>query len=106
MNRVEKELARRQSEAREGLTDDEIACLDKAEAEEAELLRQARALHAQIFPEEYDHMLDSNADASMRRRGINPMSTQAIETARLFRAEPGFNEPYSDYTWAGPETLH
>lgn len=105
MNREKKELARRRAEARLGLTDDEIARLDKEEAEEAELVRLARALHARIFPEEYDDVLDSSTDANMRRRGINPVSPQAIETARLFRAELGFKEAYADYTRAGSETL-
>lgn len=105
MNREKKETTRRRAEARSGLTEEEITRLDKEEIEEAELLRQAHALHACIFPEEYDHVYDISSERKMRRGGINPMSPETVEAARLFRAKLGFREPYSDYTLAGRETL-
>ncbi|WP_370214153.1 hypothetical protein [Mesoflavibacter profundi] len=33
-------------------------------------------LHAEIFPEEFDFMSDSFADAAIRRNGTNPMSEE------------------------------
>ncbi|WP_281189366.1 hypothetical protein [Vibrio diabolicus] len=33
-------------------------------------------LHAELFPEEYDFIYDSNVDAKQRARGENPMSKQ------------------------------
>lgn len=105
MNRVKKEIARRRAEARARLSEAQIAALDAKEASDAALMREARGLHARIFPEEYDHMFDSGSDAKMRRRGANPMSDEAMETARRFRASLGFTDDVSDYTRTGPQTL-
>ncbi|MDW3116924.1 MAG: hypothetical protein R8G60_03420 [Roseovarius pacificus] len=54
---------------------------------------EARTWHAKLFPEEYDFVYDSSADAQDRRRGVNPMSAEYIEKANARRAELGFG-PY------------
>jgi hypothetical protein len=56
-------------------------------------LTLARSLHIQIFPEEYDCILDSIADAYERSKGINPMSSEYIERVNKRRAKLGFG-PY------------
>ncbi len=38
--------------------------------------RALQQLHAELFPEEYDFIYDSNVDAKRRARGVNPMSEQ------------------------------
>ena len=53
----------------------------------------ARSLHIDIFPEEYDCILDSIADAYERSKGINPMSSEYIERVNKRRAKLGFG-PY------------
>ncbi len=43
--------------------------------------RALQQLHAELFPEEYDFIYDSNVDAKRRARGENPMSEKyQIET--------------------------
>ncbi|WP_298441545.1 hypothetical protein [uncultured Ferrimonas sp.] len=51
--------------------------------------QRVRQLHNALFPEEYDFMLDSPADAKRRRRGHNPMSAQYIATVAKRRAQLG-----------------
>jgi hypothetical protein len=58
--------------------------------EEAALREQARSWHIDLFPEEYDHMYDSSADASSRRRGLNPMSSEYTAKVNARRTEMGF----------------
>ena len=46
-------------------------------------------LHAEIFPEEFDFMSDSIADAAMRRNGTNPMSEEYTTKINLKREKLG-----------------
>jgi hypothetical protein len=72
MNRVEKEIAKKRAKEREGLSDEEIVKLGLYES-------LVNELHFELFPEEYDCMMDSIADARDRRRGKNPMHPQYTE---------------------------
>ncbi|WP_372982667.1 hypothetical protein [Marinobacter sediminum] len=49
----------------------------------------ARSIHAEWFPEEYDHFYDSIADASDRRTGINPMSAEYTQRVNERRRKLG-----------------
>ena len=49
-----------------------------------------RQYHQALFPEEYDDCYDSVADASDRKRGINPMSEVYISHVNSRRRDLGF----------------
>ncbi len=87
MNRYKAEEERKRREARAGLSDEEIKALDREEARNAEIVEHARKIHIEWFPEEYDHMYDSIADANDRAKGINPMSAEYIAEVGARRAE-------------------
>ena len=70
MNKAKKEEARKLREAYENRSQDELQEVDQQRRNEA----LAKEIHVELFPEEYDHMMDSISDAKDRRRGINPMS--------------------------------
>jgi hypothetical protein len=89
MNRYRKEQIQKRAEARKGLTEEETAELDKEEAAEEKILQLTRKLHLEMFPEEYDFMLDDVADANRRQRGENPMNTDYIEKVQRRREEHG-----------------
>lgn len=78
MNRIKKEELRKYREARAGLSLEEIEALDRREAEEKAFEDQSQLWHGRLFPEEYDFLLDSNADASERALGKNPMSDSFV----------------------------
>jgi len=46
-------------------------------------------LHLELFPEEYDYIYDSIADAKDRRRGLNPMSQAYIDKTNERRISLG-----------------
>lgn len=52
--------------------------------------QEARRLHVELFPEEYDFMYDSSVDAKERVRGINPMDSDYIKRTNLIRNKIGF----------------
>lgn len=56
---------------------------------DAELMDQARTLHLALFPEEYDHIHDSAAEAQLRRQGISPMSETYLAERNAFRESLG-----------------
>jgi len=60
----------------------------KGEDEAQQPLR--RELHAALFPEEYDHVYDSIAEAKDRQRGVNPMNADHVEKTNTLRAQLGF----------------
>ena len=73
-----------------------------------EALQQlGRELHAELFPEEYDHMYDSASEAKDRQRGKNPMNAKNVEKMNALRAQLGFTpfsvgpDAYNDdtYSW-------
>ena len=72
MNRFKKEEARAQLKAREGLSDAEIKRLDEQNALKERFSGIARTIHAEWFPEKYDHQLDSISDAADRERRDQP----------------------------------
>ena len=76
MNRLEKEKLRKYREARAGKTAEEIAEIDRLEAIQQAIEERAEWIHEELFPEEYDFIYDSTADAAARRRGDNPMSDE------------------------------
>ncbi|MCH8529209.1 MAG: hypothetical protein LAT65_00010 [Saccharospirillum sp.] len=95
MNRLKKEEARKYREAREGLTEAEVKQMDKKEASQQALEELTRQIHLEWFPEEYDFMMDSSADAKDRKRGVNPMSQDYTERANARRQALGV-EPLGD----------
>lgn len=56
------------------------------------LVKMAQDLHLELFPEEYDEIYDSIADARDRRNGINPMSSEYINRTNADRLALGFSE--------------
>lgn len=105
MNRVMKEEARKHQAAREGLSESELRELELYEARKRKLESRARNIHFELFPEEYDFMMDSISDAKDRRRGINPMSEEYTECANARRKELGVSPlgpngmPVSKESW-------
>ena len=63
MNRYKAEQTRAHREARIGKTPAEIEVLDREDSLKASLQELAHQIHAEKFPEEYDHYYDSIADA-------------------------------------------
>ncbi len=105
MNRFRKEETRAHQKAREGLSAAETKLLDEQEARDTAIASLAKDIHMEWFPEEYDHQLDSIADAADRRSGINPMNadyTQRVNERRqkLGVAPLGANGmPTSNEAW-------
>lgn len=105
MNRYRKEELRKYREARAGVPELEIKRLDSEEALEREVTDLARSIHGKRFPEEYDHMYDSIADANDRASGKNPMNAEYIAKVAARRAKAGVTAlsesgmPVSDDTW-------
>lgn len=84
---MKKEEIRKHKEARKGLTAEQVKVLDAREAVEGFIEKRARSIHAERFPEEYDFLADSVADASERGRGVNPMSAEYIAQTNKRREE-------------------
>lgn len=105
MNRFKKEEARAHQKAREGLSEAEIKRVDEQDALNERISGIARSIHADWFPEEYDHQLDSIADAADRKRGISPMSADYTEGVNERRRKLGVQPlgangmPTSDESW-------
>lgn len=81
MNKVKKYEAKKLREAYETMSKEELQNL----ARRQNLQALAKEIHFELFPEEYDFMMDSNSDVRDRRRGINPMSeeyTQRVNARR------------------------
>jgi hypothetical protein len=89
-NRWKKEEARKRREARRGLSTDEVKALDEKEDALEELWAETQNFHGELFPEEYDFMLDSIADARIRARGDNPMSSEYQDKVNQRRERLGF----------------
>ena len=85
MNKAKKEEARKLREAYEKLSQEELQEL----AQQRRIEALAKEIHFELFPEEYDYMMDSNSDANDRRRGINPMSADYTAKVNARRAELG-----------------
>jgi hypothetical protein len=60
---------------------------------ESEVEKLAEHMHFAIFPEEYDHFYDSEADTKKRQAGISPLSEKYIGQVNERRKTLGF-EPY------------
>ncbi len=83
MNKAKKEKARKLREAHENLSPEELQEFERKQR----IMALAKEIHSEMFPEEYDFMMDSNADANDRRRGINPMSEEYTERVNARRKE-------------------
>jgi hypothetical protein len=79
MNRFKKEEKRKYKEARKGLSQEQIAALDKKERLDARIDELAHKIHCDKFPEEYDFIYDSRSDLADRNKGKNPMNQEYIE---------------------------
>lgn len=105
MNRYRREELRKHREARAGLSELEIKRLDSEDALEHEITDLARSIHGKRFPEEYDHMYDSIADANDRASRKNPMNAEYITKVAARRAGAGVaalsesGMPVNDDTW-------
>ena len=87
---MKKEELRRYREAREGLSPEEVAELDRRGREEQAFEKEVQLWHGRIFREEDDFYFDSGADARDRARGINPMSERYIRRTDARRRALGF----------------
>lgn len=85
MNKAKKEEARKLREAYENLSKEELKEFERKRRIEA----LAEQIHVELFPEEYDFMMDSTSDANDRRRGINPMSADYTAKVNARREELG-----------------
>lgn len=83
MNKAKKEDARKLREAYEKLSTEEL----QEFAQQRRIEALAKEIHFELFPEEYDHMMDSISDAKDRRRGINPMSVDYTAKVNARREE-------------------
>lgn len=95
MNRQMKEEKRKHDEARKGLSDEQIAALDKKDLLNSRINDLTHEIHVKKFSEEYDFMHDSTWDASDRNSGKNPMNQEYIEKINKKRKELGVS-PLSD----------
>ena len=89
MNKFKKEQQRKFSEARKGLSAEQIEKLDEEDKIKEKVEALAKKIHVEKFPEEYDFMYDSNVDVSNRSKGINPMSKEYIDKVREKREKQG-----------------
>lgn len=85
MNKAKKEAARKLREAYENLSPEELQEFERNRRIES----LAEQIHHELFPEEYDFMMDSISDAKDRRRGINPMSDDHTAKVNARREELG-----------------
>lgn len=92
-------------EARKGLTSEKINTLNVEEAENIAVVKLARKIHAERFPEEYDFMYDSHVDVSDRRKGKNPMSDEYIAKVREKRRREGMSQPSEDGMATSDDTM-
>jgi hypothetical protein len=90
-NRWKKEEIRKRREARQGLTPEQVKALDEKEAADEALLAETRKFHGDLFPEEYDFMLDDISDARTRARGENPLSSEYQDEVNQRRERLGFS---------------
>ena len=75
---------------------DEKRNVSASQKDEGETQHQlGRELHADLFPEEYDHMYDSASEAKDRKRGISPMNVEYLEKTNARQAQLGFT-PFND----------
>ncbi|TQD36249.1 hypothetical protein [Haloflavibacter putidus] len=82
------------NEYQEYFSEKEIVELKQIQQSSGTLAAKAKALHAVLFSEETDFMLDSSSDAKDRSRGINPMSAEYTKRMNSKREAFGI-EPLS-----------
>jgi hypothetical protein len=63
---------------------------DENDLAEQEFERRVRERHIELFPEEYDHMFDSNSEARERRKGMSPMNREHLDATNRRRMAMGF----------------
>lgn len=64
---------------------------------EAEVEKLADHMHFAIFPEEYDHFYDTDADKQKRQAGVSPLCNDYTRQVNERRKELGF-DPYDPIT--------
>lgn len=89
MNGSSSERQRKREEARPSLTPAEITEINRRDHAEQVLLARAEYLHERIFPEEYNEVYDSSADAKLRAQGVNPMSRAYTDRVNARRRAMG-----------------
>ena len=82
MNRGEKYLADKRAKEHQDISESECRKRDAAEA-------LTHDVHFEMFPEEYDFMMDSISDANARKKGENPMSSEYTAKANARRKALG-----------------
>jgi len=85
MNKAKKEEARKLREAYETMSEAELREFNRTR----HIQSLTEQIHFEMFPEEYDFMMDSTSDAKDRRRGKNPMSSEYTEQVNARRKELG-----------------
>lgn len=60
--------------------------------DDTELSRKNRALHQELFPEEYDFMMDSGVEHKLRRQGVSPMAKDYLKQVNSRRSHLGVSE--------------
>lgn len=81
MNKAKKEKARKLREAYENMSKAEFQKFMRKQ----QIQSLAQTIHFELFPEEYDEIMDSYSEAKDRRRGINPMSAEYTERVNARR---------------------
>ena len=81
MNKAKKEEARKLREVYENMSEEELQEFNR----KRRIQSLAEQIHFEMFPEEYDFMMDSTADTNDRRRGKNPMSAEYTEQVNARR---------------------
>ena len=92
MNRFKKEEAARFVESRKNSADGRGDPSSDTRLDRDCFEKAVFTLHIDVFPEEYDYMYDSNADAKDRDRGINPMRSEYVDRVRKRRKNLGIPE--------------
>jgi hypothetical protein len=90
-NRRKKREEKERCNEGQGPSPDEVKALNEKDVAYEALLAEAREFHRELFPEEYDFMLDSIADARKRARGVNPMTSEYQNKINHRRARMGFD---------------
>ncbi len=92
MNKAKKVAKEKYIKAREGLSSEQVAELNRVEQEQEKIEKLAKSIHIEKFPEEYDFMYDSCLETSERKKGINPMNQEYIEKIKLKRTNLGVSQ--------------
>lgn len=90
MNKFKKEEDNKYQEIVKNMNEDDKKNYDFLLNLQNDFERLIKELHVKLFPEEFDFMLDSNADVYRREKGENPMSEEYINRTNDKRIKLGF----------------